>query len=175
MTDLFDPEPIDPRDRLRRALEDDGGLSRYRADQPAEVIAQHRLAVDWDDYDRRLPSHRCGVCLRDIDPRRKHKVTDVEFACGTCWELRDKQIGPKVYLHWFGICPEHRRYRLAQHYGIDPATRTASPTEIEWLRAPLDVDGVPMTVEVERFAQGRVLTVGIPYCYWDVARERGWI
>jgi hypothetical protein len=160
-------------DRLRRAVEVEGGLTPYRPDQPAENPARHRLAVDWD-FDTRYPSHRCGICLRGIDPRRKHKVTEVEFACGTCWELRNEQKGPEVYLHWLGISHEHRRYRLAQHFGIDPVTRTEALTEVDWIRAPVDADGLPITVEVER-SVGRLLTVGIPRCYWSIARERGWL
>ncbi len=61
-----------------------------------------------------------------------------------------------------------------QHYGIDPVTRTAVEVEVEWLTSPLDVDGVPMSMTVER-SVGRLPTVGVPYCYWDVARERGWM
>lgn len=156
-------------ERLRRAMDEAGWAERTGI----ESSAQSRLTIDLDPDDR-LASHRCGVCLRSIDPRRKRKMAPREFACGACWLLRDEQLGEAVYRHWFSMPPEIRRRRLAQHYGTDPLSRRESPTEVEWLSAPLDVDGMPTTVEVEHY-RGRLPTVGVPRSYWDIAAERGWL
>ena len=59
-------------------------------------------------------------------PRRKHKMTDVEFACGTCYLLRDPQAGEWVLGFGSGFRPEVRRFHLTRHYGIDPLSRRAS-------------------------------------------------
>jgi hypothetical protein len=157
-------------ERLNREME---GLGQYgRDDRPAEI--SHRRTPTELAPDQGPASHRCGVCCRPIDPRRKHPIWPGEFACGTCFDLRVQQGGEWIYRHWFARPWESRRRALALHYGFDPFTRQASPTEVEHYRAPTDSDGLPMSIEVERKLD-RIETVGIPVCYWSIARERGWL
>lgn len=162
-------------DRLRRTMNDAGLIGRT----DVEGSGWSRILGDFE-WDDRPANCRCGVCLRTIDPRRKHRMTPTEWACGKCHELREKQEGPEhrltpeVYRHWFANHPEHRRKYLIKHFRIDPVTCTAAPTELEWLTAPLDVDGVPMTVEVNH-SVGALPVVGVPYCFWDWAREWGYL
>ncbi len=160
--------------RLKRDMEADG-LIEGRDDGPPSVLSNSppRPLVERPP-DERPASHRCGVCMRTIDPRNKRKMAPGEFACGTCWLLRDRQLGEATYRLWFSMPPEMRRDLLARHFGKDPATRSESPIEVEWQTLREDVDGRPLNQTLERTAYGRILTVGVPTCFWNVARERGW-
>jgi hypothetical protein len=127
-------------ERLRRAAEADGLIPRT-----GKVFHERTLQLACDE---RLLSHRCGVCLRSIDPRNNRPIWPGEFACGACWLLRGEQAGEWVYRHWFALPAEVRRRRLAQHFGIDPATWSYAVAEVEFQRFINDVDGAPAFLEV---------------------------
>ncbi len=158
------------RERLRRMLTD-AGLAEGR-DGQAETSATIRPAVELA-ADERAENERCALCLGPLNPRRKVKVAEHQYAHRICASL--PQEGEWVLRHWLATSLEVRRRRIQQHYGRDPLSGQVTATDIEWLRWPLDADGLPIRMEVERTRQARVLTVGVPRCYWSEARARGWL
>ncbi len=147
----------------------EAGLIEGRTDEPAETVASARPAAELAP-DPRADNERCAICIGPLHPRRKTRVAEGQWAHRICATL--PQEGEWVIPHWLATPIEVRRRRIIMHYGVDPFACTQMATEVEWLTMPTDVDGLPIRMDVER-TRGRVLTVGVPNCYWRWARERG--
>ena len=130
----------------------------------------HRITLDLPPDDRAV-YERCGICLRTLHPQRKLRLGD-EWVCRLCAGL--DQGEDWVLEHWLRATPEVPRRRLAMNFGIDPATRSETVTEVEFQTFHEDVDGAPTRLEVARH-RGRILVFGILRCFWSVAPERDWL
>lgn len=143
---------------------DDDGVS-------PEVHASIRVGRDLEP-DVRAENERCAICLWWMHPRRKVKVADGQYAHRLC--AGQEQVDEWVLPKWLALPMAVRRQRLVQHYGIDPLSGDATPTEVEWVSYASDVDGLPASMRVERSTHRRVPTVGVPRCWWSVAAQGGW-
>lgn len=167
---MADPES---QERLRRVMEDHGFVIRRDDDGTVpEHVATIRPVSELVP-DTRLTNQRCAICVGAINPRRKVKVAEAEWAHRLCASA--PQNGEWILRHWFALPLEVRRRRIILHFGLDPLACEQVPTEIEWLTFhDGGVDGL-LSMEPYRRTHRRVSVVGVPNCWWSVAGERGWL